>query len=99
MIHLDRERSRKELEIKNDGFESDRDGELPKLMAHQIEEILRLQPSNHPGMQLVAAPLTGTIFFQWSRSILRGFGARNKLALLMVDFHNHMRIEVIIQTS
>lgn len=36
--------------------------DLPELMAHQIERILYLQSSDHPGVQLVAAPLTGKNF-------------------------------------
>lgn len=34
----------------------------------QIKEIMYLHPSDHPGMQLVSAPLTSMNFMNWSRS-------------------------------
>lgn len=48
----------------------------------QIAKILHLHSSDHPGMQLVAAPLTGTNFLNWSRSVKRALGAKSKLELL-----------------
>lgn len=57
-------------------------GEGTELTAQEIREILCLQPSDHPGMQLVSTPLTGNNFYQWSRAVKRALGARNKLELL-----------------
>lgn len=48
----------------------------------QIEEILFLQPSDHPGMQVVTAQLTGNNFLHWSKSIRRALAARSKLEFL-----------------
>lgn len=53
-----------------------------ELQAKQIEETFYLHPSDHPGMQLVSAPLTAMNFMNWSRSIRRALGARSKLELL-----------------
>lgn len=41
-----------------------------------------LNPSDHPGMQLVSAQVTGVNFLNWSRSVRGALGARNKLELI-----------------
>lgn len=53
-----------------------------ELQPKQIEEILYLNQSDHPGMVLVAAPLTPLNFLNWSRSIRRALAAKSKLELL-----------------
>lgn len=58
------------------------DDEELQLSGKDIREILHLQPSDHPGMQLVSDHLTSTNFYQWSRSVKRALGARGKLELL-----------------
>lgn len=54
----------------------------PTLEARQIEEILYLNPSDHPGMQLVAAQLTGMNFLNWNISVLRSLGTQSKIELI-----------------
>lgn len=54
--------------------------DLPRgFTAFQIREILSLPASDHPGIQLVSAQLTGTNFINWSKSIKRALAARSKL--------------------
>ncbi|KAL0434017.1 UNVERIFIED_CONTAM: hypothetical protein Slati_2736000 [Sesamum latifolium] len=48
----------------------------------QDPEILKVQPSDNPGMSLVSAPLDGTNFLAWSRSIKIALGAKMKLSFI-----------------
>lgn len=64
--------------IDDDEFVND----FSSLEPNQIEEILYLHPSDHPGMQLVSTQLTGINFLNWSRSVKRALGARSKLELI-----------------
>lgn len=67
----------------SDGGETGGGGDdLFQLEPHQINEILQLHNADHPGMQLVTAPLTGVNFLNWSRGIKRALGAKSKLEIL-----------------
>lgn len=66
MIQLDRDDESRGEESGKDPEFSNRDDEVPDLLSHQTEEVLKLQNSDHHGMQLIAAPLTSTNFLQWS---------------------------------
>ena len=46
------------------------------------DEAMNLHSSNHPGMNLVSAPLTGVNFLSWSRSIKIPLGAKTKLSFI-----------------
>lgn len=66
------------------------------LQPKQIEEILHLNTSDHPGMSLVAVPLNSMNFLNWSRSIRRALGAKNKLERWMGFYLNlHLRLAII----
>lgn len=52
------------------------------LEPHQIEKILTLSNSDHPRMVLIATPLTGSNFLNWSRSVRRALAAQSKLELI-----------------
>lgn len=43
---------------------------------------MNLHSSDHPGMTLVTAPLTGKNFLAWSRSVKIALGAKMKLGLI-----------------
>ncbi|KAK4395939.1 hypothetical protein Sango_1748200 [Sesamum angolense] len=45
-------------------------------------EILRVQPTDNPGMTLVSNPLNGTNFLDWSRSMRIALGAKMKLGYI-----------------
>ncbi|KAL2248611.1 UNVERIFIED_CONTAM: Retrovirus-related Pol polyprotein from transposon RE1 [Sesamum indicum] len=48
-------------------------------------EILKLQLNDNPGLTLVTAPLDGTNFLSWSRSIKLGLRSRMKLKFISED--------------
>lgn len=70
----------------SDSSEDDAIDPVTQLTVAQIAEILFLQPSDHPGMQLVTAPLTGNNFLNWSKSVRRALAARSKLEFLDGSF-------------
>lgn len=43
---------------------------------------MQLHTSDHPGLQLVATPLTSNNFLHWSLSIHRALGAKSKIELI-----------------
>lgn len=78
---INQKRGKRKL-MSRDSDESEDDDEVDpdcKLTHRQIEEILHLHTSDHSGMQLVSAQLTGTNFLNWSRSIGRALAAKSKL--------------------
>ena len=48
----------------------------------QRDEAMQLQNSDHPGMMLVSAPLTGNKFLSWIKSMKIALGAKNKLKFI-----------------
>lgn len=55
---------------------------LQTLEPHQIEEILTLGASDHLGMMLMSAQLTGSNFLNWCRFLRRALAAQSKLELI-----------------
>ncbi|KAL0436992.1 UNVERIFIED_CONTAM: hypothetical protein Sradi_0407100 [Sesamum radiatum] len=49
---------------------------------NQDPEILKIQPSDNPGMSLVSTLLDGTNFLTWSRSVKIALGAKMKLSFI-----------------
>ncbi|XP_021651859.2 retrovirus-related Pol polyprotein from transposon RE1 isoform X1 [Hevea brasiliensis] len=47
-----------------------------------MDEIFHLQNSDNPGLVLVSAPLTGTNYLAWSRSMMIALRAKNKLGFI-----------------
>lgn len=75
-------KNREELFVNDFHEEGWNDDDGVGMELEQLKEILRLQTSDHPGMQLVATTLTGTNFLNWSRAIKRALGAKSKLEIL-----------------
>ncbi|KAL0361518.1 UNVERIFIED_CONTAM: hypothetical protein Sradi_3836300 [Sesamum radiatum] len=48
----------------------------------QDPEVLKVQPSDNPGMSLVSVPLDGNNFLSWSRSVRIALGAKMKLSFI-----------------
>ncbi|KAL0458915.1 UNVERIFIED_CONTAM: hypothetical protein Slati_0518700 [Sesamum latifolium] len=48
----------------------------------QDPEIMKIQPSNNPGMSLTSIPLDGSNFLTWSRSVKISLGAKMKLSFI-----------------
>lgn len=72
----------------DDGGGDDNGGDLlPGFTAFQIREILHLRNADHPGMQLVAALLTGNNFLNWGKSLRRALVARSKLEFINGTLH------------
>jgi len=47
-----------------------------------IESVFYVHPSEGPNYILVIPPLDGSNYLAWSRSMIRAFGAKNKLKLI-----------------
>jgi len=47
-----------------------------------IESIFYVHPSEGPNFVLVSPPLDGSDYLTWSRSMIRAFGAKNKLKFI-----------------
>ncbi|KAL0433233.1 UNVERIFIED_CONTAM: Retrovirus-related Pol polyprotein from transposon RE1 [Sesamum latifolium] len=48
----------------------------------QDPEIMKIQPSDNPGMSLTSIPLDGSNFLTWSRSVKISLGAKMKLSFI-----------------
>jgi len=55
---------------------------MPRQNQPDTESIFYVHPSEGPNYVLVAPPLDGTNYLAWSRSMIRAFGAKNKLKFI-----------------
>jgi hypothetical protein len=55
---------------------------MPRQNQQDTESVFYVHPSEGPNSVLITPPLDGTNYLAWSRSMIRAFGAKNKLKII-----------------